>query len=903
MGLSGADRDRQRRLWWIASLVSVAGAGCLLLAVLLGGGPRYPLVLSLAFVVVFVGAELAPLHLTHEGSSESLRLEEALLVPMVLVLAPREVLGTVVLAVAVAALVNRRGWLKALFNTGLMAVSSGAGLLVAVAGGIDGTAGLRSLTAAVAGGLVFSVVSAVGVAGMIAVAQGERFASVLFEGAAVRVATWVGSLALGVLVAMAVVAEPWALGIAVVPAVVLQYAYSGAMRQWRERRQAEALWDAARRIHATIQGGGVQVELAAAARHLLSAGSAQVVSQASDVPGGALRADVDGELAVQVQDRATGGRWSAGDASRLHALAAIASGALDNARVYEQLHTITDSLGEGVLAFDAAGTITFANPAACEMLGWPAAGLIGLDVAEVDRDCRAGIPGGADEWAHLEALRAGRTLRLDEHGLTRRDGTVLDVALTASPVLQDGQLTGAVLAVRDVTERKALERRLVHQAFHDQLTGLPSRALFLDRLEHARTRGRDAGTTQAVLFIDVDRFKLINDSLGHRVGDDVLCTIASRLVGSVRDADTVARFGGDEFTVLLEEMTHPSEAAAAAERMLRALRAPVVAGDRTIVLSVSIGVAVAEPGNAPTDLLAAADIAMYEAKRTGKDRYCLAAADADEQALARLDLEMELRRAIEHDELELHYQPVLEAQGGRLYGFEALVRWQHPTLGLLPPSHFMELAEDTGLVLPLGEWVLERACRTARAWADDHPGQTAVMAVNLSARQFVDPDLCDRVSAVLQAVGLEPSSLVLEITETVVMGDTERTLATLRALKRLGVRLAIDDFGTGYSSLSYLKRFPVDVVKIDKSFVDGLGDSPVDREIVAAVIRLAAAVGMQTVAEGVETTGQLEQLRLLGCTLVQGYLLARPQPAAELDRVLAEAAVPSHRSRCRDAAK
>ena len=290
-------------------------------------------------------------------------------------------------------------------------------------------------------------------------------------------------------------------------------------------------------------------------------------------------------------------------------------------------------------------------------------------------------------------------------------------------------------------------------------------------------------------------------------------------------------------------------------------------------------------------------------KRTGKDRYCLAAADADEQALARLDLEMELRRAIEHDELELHYQPVLEAQGGRLYGFEALVRWKHPTLGLLPPSHFMELAEDTGLVLPLGEWVLERACRTARAWADDHPGQTAVMAVNLSARQFVDPDLCDRVSAVLQAVGLEPSSLVLEITETVVMGDTERTLATLRALKRLGVRLAIDDFGTGYSSLSYLKRFPLDVVKIDKSFVDGLGDSPVDREIVAAVIRLAAAVGMQTVAEGVETTGQLEQLRLLGCTLVQGYLLARPQPAAELDRVLAEAAVPSHRSRCHDAAK
>jgi len=893
--LTGEDRFRQRLLWLLSGLMGAAGAACLVGAALLASPVRHSVWLAVAFLVVFVGAELAPLHLTHEGDSESMRLEEALLVPMILLLTPEQVLWTVVLSVAVASVVSGRGWLKGVFNTGLMAVSAAAGLFVAGAVGGEASTSPRALLGAVCAGLVFCLVSAVGVAGIIAVAQGERVRAVLLDGATVRLATWVGSLSLGVLIAMAVLAEPWALPVAAVPAVVLQYAYSGAVRQWRERRQAEALYDAARRIHATVQTRGVQVELTDAARELLAAGSARVVDTALPLTAGALRAAVDSSLSVEVADRATGGSWTSGDETRLQALAAIAGGAFANARLYEQLHAITNSLGEGVLAFDPRGVVTFANPAADAMLGWPSGQLVGQDVAaSVDPDGRVAAPGGGGEWRHLAQLRAGTTLRLDEYAVTRRDGTTLEVALTASPVRQNGAMVGAVVALRDATERKALERRLVHQAFHDQLTGLPSRALFLDRLEHARTRARDAGTTQAVLFIDVDRFKLINDSLGHRVGDDVLCTVASRLVGAVRTGDTVARFGGDEFTVLLEEMSGPAEASATAERMLRSLRLPIVAGDREIVLSVSIGIAVAEPGNAPTDLLAAADIAMYEAKRAGKDRFCAAAPDADELALARLDLEMELRHAINEDELELHYQPVLNAQGGRLYGFEALVRWRHPTLGLLPPGRFMELAEDTGLVLPLGEWVLERACRTARDWRDQHPGEAAVMAVNLSARQFQDPDLCARVASVLDTVGLEPSALVLEITETVVMGDTERTLASLRALKRLGVRLAIDDFGTGYSSLSYLKRFPVDVVKIDKSFVDGLGESPVDREIVAAVIRLAAAVGMQTVAEGVETTAQLEQLRMLGCSLVQGYLLARPEPLAGLERALASAALAHH---------
>jgi EAL domain-containing protein (putative c-di-GMP-specific phosphodiesterase class I) len=286
---------------------------------------------------------------------------------------------------------------------------------------------------------------------------------------------------------------------------------------------------------------------------------------------------------------------------------------------------------------------------------------------------------------------------------------------------------------------------------------------------------------------------------------------------------------------------------------------------------------------------------MYQAKGAGKNRYVIASPDADEQALARLDLEMELRHAIDSGQLELHYQPVVSAETGGLYGLEALVRWRHPVLGLLAPGRFMDVAEESGLELPLGEWVLEQACRAAVDWQRRHPNAPLVMAVNLSARQFQQADLCDRVADVLASTGLAPHLLALEITETVVMEDTEATLAALRALKQLKVRLSIDDFGTGYSSLSYLKRFPVDTVKIDKSFVDGLDTGPVDREIVQAVIRLAAAVGMQTVAEGVETPAQREQLQLLGCTMLQGYLLARPAPLELVERTL-ELAIPAART-------
>jgi diguanylate cyclase (GGDEF)-like protein/PAS domain S-box-containing protein len=835
----------------------------------------------LGFTIVLTAIELRPIHLTHEGESEALHLEEAFFIPMVVLLPPWQVLAVLAIAIGAAGAASaRRSALKSAFNLGMMMGSAGAGLAVAalpVPGG--------ALVAAFLGGLTFCLVSVTWVSAVMAVAQGEAIRTLLFDGWRERVATWVGSLSLGVLAGMVARQQALALLAAVVPLAVLQIVYQGALKQWRERRHADALYEAAARIHGTVHSDAIRSELVAAARELLEAGGARIVSAEEPADANAIRADVGDGVAVEVVGRATGGSWTASDRTRLSALAAVGRGALVNALLYEQMNAITRSLGEGVVALDETGRVTFANPAAETMLGWRRGELVGREIAEsIDPEGRdTALP--TPEWVHLRRLRAGETLRIDEHVLARRDGSPLD---------------GAVVVFRDVRDRKTLERRLVHQAFHDPLTGLPNRALFLDRLEHARARSMRDGGTQAVLFLDVDRFKVINDSLGHRTGDQVLQTVASRLVGVLRPSDTVARFGGDEFTVLLEQVADVAEAAQTAERILRALQLPMVAGERDVVITASVGIAVAEPGNAPADLLAAADIAMYQAKGRGKNRYVIAAADADERALARLDLEMELRRAIDETELEVHYQPVVEARTGKLYGLEALVRWRHPTLGLLGPGHFMDVAEDTGLVLPLGDWVLEQACIAAVEWQRRHPTSPVVMAVNLSARQFQQPDLCERVAQVLTSTGLDPSLLALEITETVVMEDTNTTLATLRKLKQLKVRLSIDDFGTGYSSLSYLKRFPVDAVKIDKSFVDGLASGPVDREIVQAVIRLANAVGMQTIAEGVETTAQSEQLRLLGCTMLQGFLLSRPGSLDEIERLVGAAGgkrgVPAPRS-------
>ncbi|MDQ1569010.1 MAG: hypothetical protein QOF96_3890 [Actinomycetota bacterium] len=433
---------------------------------------------------------------------------------------------------------------------------------------------------------------------------------------------------------------------------------------------------------------------------------------------------------------------------------------------------------------------------------------------------------------------------------------------------------------RERKRAQAAEMALQHQAFHDGLTDLPNRALLSDRLSHALARGQRHSTKTAILFLDLDRFKGVNDSLGHAAGDELIVAVADRLRSVVRPDDTVARFGGDEFVILCEELDHEWEAVAIAERIAETLALPFHVGDRPVVVSASIGLAFASSATETADsLLRAADCAMYRAKDLGRDRIELFDDDMRARALARLETENDLRGAIDAGQLEVYYQPVVELPGGAVNGVEALVRWQHPRRGLLAPSQFVGLAEESGLILPIGALVLTEACRQVALWNDGHPGRTPLtVAVNLSAHQLVFPGLRDIVAQALLDSALDPSLLHLEITETVLMEDVGSCGTALDSLKALGVRLAVDDFGTGYSSLLYLRRFPVDILKVDRSFVAGLGKSPADSAIVAGVVGLAHALGLVAVAEGVETTEQADGLARLGCKLAQGYLWSCPVP-------------------------
>ena len=469
------------------------------------------------------------------------------------------------------------------------------------------------------------------------------------------------------------------------------------------------------------------------------------------------------------------------------------------------------------------------------------------------------------------------------------DGQVRTLASWGEVVVDEqGNPARMVGICWDITERRMIEEQLVHEALHDRLTGLPNRALFVDRLTQSLAALPRRSGSLGVLFLDVDRFKVINDSMGHEAGDDVLVELASRLVSLMRPGDTVARFGGDEFVVLCEAITHPAEAVHIAERLLEGINAPIVTQGSEVVVTVSAGIALSTGAtDSASDLLRDADAAMYRAKRDGRARSVLFADDMREEAMQRLDTEVELRRALIAGDLRLHYQPVVDLRTGQVVGAEALLRWQHRTRGLVMPIEVISIAEETGLIVPLGEWVLEEACRQLVAWHREHPRTVPLtMAVNLSGVQLARPDFAERLAAVLDRTGVDRSALSLEITETVLMRDAEQTLGVLQELRELGVRISIDDFGTGYSSLSYLKRFPVDVLKIDRSFVDGLGSDPDDLAIVQAILALASSLGMVTVAEGVETDTQLAVLRDLGCSSAQGYLLGRPSPAADLTPVL-----------------
>lgn len=571
----------------------------------------------------------------------------------------------------------------------------------------------------------------------------------------------------------------------------------------------------------------------------------------------------------------------------LEALVSQLALALESATLSENLHrrqhearfrSLVQNASDIIAIVDRAGTITYMSSSIKRVMGYRPEVLVGshyLDyVHSEDQERMANF--------FAECLSSPNTTRMIEIRHRHADGIWRYVETIGNNLLDDRSVGGVVINARDTTERKALEEQLIHQAFHDPLTNLPNRALFMNRLEHALARAARHHQQIAVLFLDLDRFKVINDSLGHQTGDQLLVAVARRLQASLRPADTVARLGGDEFTVLLEDIADEQAAVEIAERIAEHLALPFTPDGNEVFADASIGIALSTPAtDGPNDLVRCADVAMYEAKTKGKGRYAVFAPSLDVDAWERLEVETNLRRALDRGEFEVFYQPIVRLDTEQIIGVEALVRWKHPRRGIVPPSEFIPVAEETGLILQLGHMVLREACRQLHYWQQQQPdGAPQFVSVNLSARQFQHSNLVADIANVLAETGLDPHALELEITESIVMENGESTLGVLRQLKALGIQLAIDDFGTGYSSLAYLKRFPIDTLKIDRSFVDKLGQEPEDTAIVQAITTLAQTLNQVVTGEGVETLEQLLHLRNLGCDRGQGYYFAKPLSAS-----------------------
>jgi len=493
----------------------------------------------------------------------------------------------------------------------------------------------------------------------------------------------------------------------------------------------------------------------------------------------------------------------------------------------------------------------------------------------------------ADRQLFLTGFAARKSLSNYEACMRRKDGTAVWVLENATLIEGGGGepslIEGTVI---DITERKRAEEQVRHLAFHDVLTGLPNRLLFNDRLSIALAQARRGGEKLVTLFLDLDRFKVINDSLGHAAGDELLRRVAIRLQAGVRAGDTVARLGGDEFIILLTRISSEEAAGKVAAKFLHRVRDPFTVEERNVFITTSVGVSIyPNDGLDPETLIQNADIALYRAKEEGRDNYQLYAPAMNARAIQNLTLENRLRQALPNEELILHYQPIVDVQSGQVSGAEALLRWQHPELGLLPPGEFISLAEVTGLIIPIGHWVLKTACEQIREWhAMGYPHLS--VSVNLSPRQFQQAKLVSQVSDSLEASGIDAGSLDLEITESSAMQNAELTINTLLELKGLGVGISLDDFGTGHSSLNYLKRFPIDRVKLDQSFVRDMTRNSEDATIVQAVISMAHALKLVVVAEGVETRDQLAFLQQHGCDQMQGFLFSRPVEPAEFRKLL-----------------
>ncbi|MCU1488678.1 MAG: diguanylate cyclase domain protein / diguanylate phosphodiesterase domain protein [Acidimicrobiaceae bacterium] len=855
----------------------------------LGLGPVWVLVLLGLWVFA---SWLWPIVLYRESSSQAHHLGEGFFVVLVLIAPPLGVLLAFNAATTLAQLVWRRSPVKTLFNSSQTVLATCLSILAVRALVPLGThLTPKDLAAVALGAVIYFAVNSVCLAAILVTIGDEQFWAVLVDGLRARLLLLGATVSFGIVGALAIKAYDGAVVLIVLPFWAFRQTLAGSFQARHDHYRLRGLFDASLDVQRTIGEVEVRAAICRAASRLLRCTDAQVLDERPAGAAMSARLAVRGvEHWLVVSGRSRSEPFDDADQGLLGALAAAGAAALENVSLYEEqrhqqerIEAITASLGEGVCAFDAMGRITFVNPAARELLGLDHR--YGLPAEEHPELLRLAEPA-------LRVIASGHAIHSERETFVHADGSDVPVEYNCAAIRSEGGLVGAVVTFRDISERLTFEEQLAFHAFRDALTGLPNRRVFLDRLEHALVRASRSGELVAVFFADVDRFKVVNDSLGHQAGDRLLVDLAQRLQGLVRPEDTLARFGGDEFTLLVEGVQDAGAAEAIARRMIEVVRRPLeVEGGRTLVTSISVGIALASGGTAPDDVLHNADVAMYQSKRRRAGQLTLFDAQAmTSRSAENVDLEAALRQALNEGSLTLYFQPLFATASRQMVGAEALVRWQHPERGLLPPSEFIGLAEDTGLVLQLGDFVLREACRRARQWRSP-TWQDFSIAVNLSARQFQDAGLVDAVQAALVENDLEPQHLCLEITESLALQDIERSITTLAELKALGVQLAIDDFGTGYSSLTYLKRFPVDVVKLDRTFVQDLAVSAVDAAIVAAVVDLAGTLGLTAVAEGVETPDQLARLSAMGCPVLQGYLLARPMPADQLTELLEQQAL------------
>jgi diguanylate cyclase (GGDEF)-like protein/PAS domain S-box-containing protein len=844
-----------------------------------------------AMGLLALGSWLWPVVVYRGAESEAFNLDEGFFVILALLVPPLVTLGTLALATIAAQAARRRPLVKSAFNAGQVLIAAGLGLAVSRAIAVPRHPLTAGPVAAMAAGVgVYFAVNTILVAGVV-FSMGTTWRE--FRTDLPLQATFAGTGALvGMILALAVQANLWALALGVPWLVLERHLISARFTALYDRARMEGLYEVTLEANRGLRQQAVLDTILGAARRLLRSPAAELTR---DDPGlGQLAAPM--LVASRPHWLVAAGRrrdepFDEADQSLLRALAAVGSGALSNAELYQQVHVererlsaITLNIGEGVCAIDAAGKLTFVNRAAADMVE-----LASVNITIDDPVSEATLTAPDFLLAPArEAMRTGCTIREDDARFRGRNGGSVPVAYTASAVMSDGRPTGAVITFRDITERKAFEDQLHRHAFYDSLTGLANRRLLVERLEQALRRSAPGSQSHALIFVDVDRFKSINDSLGHVTGDELLVAMAARMKNAVRSHDLLARFGGDEFVVLLLDVPGVDVAVAAAERICAAVEEPMVLPDGyELVASVSAGIALTEPGKTADDVLRNADVAMYDAKiRGGGGNYrVFDQAAMGSRSSERLQIEAELRKALERSELEVHYQPFYSLSEQRIVGAEALVRWRHPTHGLISPVRFIPMAEETGLILPLGRFVLDQACRQVRSIRERLHSDLPI-SVNLSPRQFQESGLLSQVKAALDANGLPSELLTFEITETMVMEDLSGAREVMKKLNRLGARLAIDDFGTGHSSLAYLKQFPVHEVKVDRAFIQSVAENAVDSAIVRAIIDLANAMGIAVVAEGVETKDQLTELRMLGCHVGQGFYFSPPLRAAEFDDLL-----------------